>query len=167
MNPGGSGNGNAAVDEMLTIEPLPCSHRYGTTAFDALTMPMKFTARNSSHVAVSWSNMSAALFTRQSTRPRSSTTFAIAVLHLLGVGHVGLQRDAATTEAFDVLLHLVRLVDALQVDDGDVGPVGRHRPRVRGADALGTPGDDAHLAGQSLAHSLPFSSSKSSSGRAW
>ena len=63
----GSGNGNAAVDEMLTIEPWRCSHRYGTTAFDALMMPMKFTARKSSQLAVSWSNMSAALFTRQST----------------------------------------------------------------------------------------------------
>src|SRR3954451_2013839 len=73
--PGGMGNGKAAVDEMLTIDPLPCSQRYGTTALDAWTMPMKLTARNSSHVAVSWSNIRAALFTRQSTRPRSATTF--------------------------------------------------------------------------------------------
>ena len=33
----GSGIGNAAVDEMFTIEPRACSHMYGTTAFDAFT----------------------------------------------------------------------------------------------------------------------------------
>ena len=84
---------------MFTIEPLACSQRYGTTAFDALTMPMKFTAMNSSHVAVSWSYISAALFTRQSMWPNSAITFAIASRHLLGVRHVGLQREGASPEA--------------------------------------------------------------------
>ena len=73
-NKAGSGSGKAAVDEMLTIEPDRCSHMVGITAFDAWMIPMKLTARKSSQVAVNWSNMRPALFTRQSTPPSVSIT---------------------------------------------------------------------------------------------
>ena len=48
-----NGSGYAAVELMLTMLPWRRSHIWGTTAFDALTTPMKLTAMNSSHVAVS------------------------------------------------------------------------------------------------------------------
>ena len=119
-------------------------------------MPMKFTARKSSHVAVSWSNISPALFTRQSTCPNVSTTCFAHRRHLLGVAHVGLDHERATTERLDVVLDRTGLVDALEVDDRDVGALTRQRPRVRRADALRRTGHDADLALESLPHRFPL-----------
>ena len=72
--------------------------------------------------------------------------------HVVGIGHVGFQGERPSPERFDVVLDLLRLVDALQVDDGDVGAFFRHRPRVRGADSLRRTGDDADLVEQPVAH---------------
>ena len=52
-------------------------------------------------------------------------------------------------------MHVLRLVDALQVDDGDVGTLRRERPDVRRTDALGRSGDDAHPAGETITHASP------------
>ena len=77
-------------------------------------------------------------------------------LHLARVAHVGLEDEAPTTHGLDVLLHVLGLVDALEVDDGDVGAFRGQRARVRGADALGAAGDDADLVEQSVAHGSPL-----------
>ena len=75
--------------------------------------------------------------------------------HLLGVGDVGLEHERLAAHALDVVRHRPGLVDALQVDDRHVGALGRHGPRVRGADPLRRTGHDAHLVLQPIPHVLP------------
>ena len=145
--------GYAAVDEMLTIEPWRCSHKYGTTAFDALMMPMKFTARKSSHVAVSWSNIERgvvheAVDVTELVDHLSCPSPVICSASVTSAFIVSARRPSASMSSSTVL----RLVDALQVDDRDVGALLRHRPRVRGADSLRRTGDDADLVEQPVAH---------------
>ena len=75
--------------------------------------------------------------------------------HLLGVAHVGFDRERAPTERLDVVHDRPGLVDPLQVDDRHVGTLTRQRPCVRRTDALGRPGDDADLVLESFPHSSP------------
>ena len=118
-------------------------------------MPMKFTARKSSHDAVSWSNIRPALFTRQSTRPSSSTTcFPTAAICSASLTSASIT-SARPALRLDVVLDRSRLVDALQVDDGDVGSLTRERSRVGRTDALRGTGDDADLPLESFPHGSP------------
>ena len=77
--------------------------------------------------------------------------------HLVGVAHVGLDHDCAAAECLDVVLHGPGLVDALQIDDRDVGTLTGQRPRVGRANALRGAGHDADLALEPLPHGSPSS----------
>ena len=118
-------------------------------------MPMKLTARKSSQVAVSWSNISPALFTRQSTCPKLSTTVrpiaAICSASVTSASSTSAWRPMPLMSSATGPAWSMRFRSMI----ADVGALRRHGPRVRGADPLRRTGHDAHLVLQPIPHVLP------------
>ena len=99
----------------------------GMASLHRLNIADRFIARVWSHSSseisssVSWLIWNAALFTRMSTRPNSSTAFGMIVLAVRPVGDVAGHQHALAAGLLDVLRGVLRVVVLVQVGDQDVG----------------------------------------------
>ncbi len=96
----------------------------------------------------SWLIWKAALLTRTSTRPNSSTAFGMIVLAVRAVGEVAGHQHAPAAGLLDVARGVLRVLVLVQVGDQDVGALAGEGDRDGPADAAVAAGDDRGLAGQ-------------------